>query len=261
MASNKVVRLSQIKVACSECSLRSLCLPLGLDKDGLDKLDKLVKRPKPLQRDQFLYRTGDLFRSIFVVRAGSVKTFTISQTGEQQITGFHLPGELIGLDGVGTDSHCCDAQALETTSICQLPFSQLEELSLSVPGLQKQLHRLMSKEFVSEQHLPLQLGKMNAEQRLASLLVNLSVRSAQRGFSATEFNLSMTRTNIGNYLGLAVETVSRQFTQFQEKALIKAVRRNIHILDLVELKRIAGLMECDTKQVNAQAKTVKKSST
>ncbi len=261
MALNKVVRLSQIKVACNECTLRSLCLPLGLDKEGIDQLDKLIKRPKPIQRDQFLYRTGDLFRSIFVVRAGSVKTYTISQTGEQQITGFHLPGELIGLDGVGTDSHCCDAQALETTSICQLPFSQLEELSLSVPGLQRQLHRLMSKEFVSEQHLLLQLGKMNAEQRLASFLVNLSIRSAQRGFSATEFNLSMTRTNIGNYLGLAVETVSRQFTQFQEKSLIEAVRRYIHILDLVELKRIAGLLECEAKPANAQTKTAKKSST
>jgi len=261
MPANKVVRLSQIKVACSECSLRTLCLPLGLDKEGIEQLDMLIKRPKPLQRDQYLYRTGDHFRSIFVVRAGSVKTYTITQTGEQQITGFHLPGELIGLDGVGTDSHCCDAQALETTSICQFPFSQLEELSLSVPGLQRQLHRLMSKEFVSEQHLLLQLGKMNAEQRLASFLVNLSVRSAQRGFSATEFNLSMTRTNIGNYLGLAVETVSRQFTQFQEKGLITAVRRYIHILDLLELKKMAGLMECETKPITTRTKSVKKSST
>jgi len=260
MATNKVVRLAQIRVACSECSLRSLCLPLGLDKEGIDQLDKLIKRSKPLQRNQYLYRAGDHFRYIFVVRAGSVKTYTISQNGEQQITGFHLPGELIGLDGVGTDRHCCDAQTLETTSMCQIPFAQLEELSLTVPGLQRQLHRLMSKEFVSEQHMLLQLGKMNAEQRLASFLVNLSVRSAQRGFSSTEFNLSMTRANIGNYLGLAVETVSRQFTQFQEKGLISAVRRFIQIIDLVKLKKIAGLMDCETKQENTQTNTMKKSS-
>ena len=245
MTSPKVVRLSQIKVACSECSLRSLCLPLGLDKDGLDRLDELIKRPKPLQRDQYLYRTGDTFRSIFVVRAGSIKSFTLSKSGDQQITGFHLPGELIGLDGVGTDYHCCDTQALETTSVCQLPFGQLEELAANIPGLQRQLHRLMSREYVSEQHLLLQLGKMNAEQRLASFFVNLSVRSLQRGFSPTEFNLSMTRTNIGNYLGLAVETVSRQFTQFQEQKLINASRRHIEILNLDAVKQIAGYVECE----------------
>lgn len=192
-----------------------------------------------MQREQFLYRAGDAFRSIYVVRSGSIKTYTTTKSGEQQITGFHLPGELVGLDGVSTDFYSCNAQSLEMTSICQVPFNRLEDLAASIPGLQHQLHRLMSKELLSDQEILLQLGKMSAEERLAAFLVNLSKRSAQRGYSPYEFNISMTRTDIGNYLGLAVETISRQFTHFQDMGLLEAARKHIHILDLERLMQLA----------------------
>jgi CRP/FNR family transcriptional regulator len=246
MASEKIISISSIKVACSDCSLRGLCLPLGLNSDEMHRLDQIIKRPRPLQREQFLYRTGDAFRSIYVVRSGSIKTFTTTKSGEQQITGFHLPGEIVGLDGVSSDYYNCNAQALEMTSICQVPFNRLEELSSAMPGLQHQLHRLMSKELLADQEILLQLGKMSAEERLAAFLVNLSNRSAQRGYSPHEFNISMTRTDIGNYLGLAVETISRQFTHFHEMGLLEAARKHIRILDLNRLKELAGDMQAES---------------
>jgi len=218
-----------------------------LDGEELNKLDEIIKRPRPLQRSQRLYHPGDDFRSIYVVRSGSIKTYTTTTTGDQQITGFHLPGELVGLDGVSTDNYSCTAEALETTSVCELPFSRLETLSGQIQGLQRQLHRLMSKEILAEQQLLLQLGKMSAESRVAAFLVSISMRLHMRGFSETEFNLTMTRTDIGNYLGMAVETVSRQFTNFQEQGLLKASRKHIQILELDTLRQLSGLMQCEQK--------------
>jgi CRP/FNR family transcriptional regulator len=240
MASDKIISISNIKVACGDCSLKSLCLPLGLNREEMHRLDQIIKRPRPLQREQYLYRAGDTFRSIYVVRSGSIKTYTTTKSGDQQITGFHLPGEIVGLDGVSADIYSCNAQSLEMTSICQVPFNRLEELSSSLPGLQHQLHRLMSKELLADHEVLLQLGKMSAEERLAAFLINLSNRSAQRGYSPHEFNISMTRTDIGNYLGLAVETISRQFTHFQEVGLLEAARKHIRILDLPKLRGLAG---------------------
>ena len=240
-----MIQIPQFKVACSECSLRSLCLPFGLDGDELNRLDEIVKRPRPLQRAQRLYRPGEEFKSLYVVRSGSIKTYSSTNSGEQQIIGFHLPGELVGLDGVSSDLHTCSAESLEVTSVCELPFSKLESLSGQIRGLQRQLHRLMSKEILADQQLLLQLGKMSAEQRVAAFLVSISSRLHQRGFSATEFYLSMTRTDIGNYLGMAVETVSRQFTHFQEKNYLSATRRHVEINNLPALKELAGLAKCE----------------
>lgn len=248
--SSKVIDMTHIKVACGECSLRSLCLPLGLNRDEMSRLDQIIKRPRPLQREQFLYRSGDEFRSIYVVRSGSIKTFTTTKIGEQQVTGFHLPGEIVGLDGVSSDYYGCNAQALEMTSLCQVPFNRLEELSSTIPGLQHQLHRLMSKELLADQEILLQLGKMSAEERLAAFLVNLSNRSSRRGYSPYEFNISMTRTDIGNYLGLAVETISRQFTHFHEQGLLEAARKHIKIVDLDALCNIIGETPCNSPKVH-----------
>jgi len=241
MTISENIHLPNIKVACQDCSLRSLCLPFGLESDAMNKLDEIIKRPRPLQRFQRLYHPGDEFRNIYVVRSGSIKTYTSISNGEQQITGFHLPGELIGLDGVSSDEYSCTAEALETTSVCELPFSRLESLSTQLPGLQRQLHRLMSKELLAEQHLLLQLGKMSAESRVAAFLMSISMRLNTRGFSPVKFNLTMTRADIGNYLGMAVETVSRQFTHFQDREIIKASRKFIQILDMDALKEMAGL--------------------
>jgi len=243
MKTPEAIHLPHIKVACGDCSLRSLCLPFGLENEAMSKLDEIIKRPRPLQRYQRLYHPGDEFQNIYVVRSGSIKTYTTTPNGDQQITGFHLPGEMIGLDGVSADKYSCTAEALETTSVCELPFSRLESLSSQVPGLQRQLHRLMSKELLAEQHLLLQLGKMSAESRVAAFLVSISLRLKQRGFSPQKFNLTMTRADVGNYLGMAVETVSRQFTHFQEQGVIKASRKYVQILDMNALQELAGTLQ------------------
>ena len=228
MTTPKAIRLPQIKVACSDCSLRSLCLPFGLDGEELNRLDEIIKRPRPLQRSQRLYHPGDEFRSIYVVRSGSIKTYTTTTTGDQQITGFHLPGELVGLDGVSTDSYSCTAESLETTSVCELPFARLESLSGQIQGLQRQLHRLMSKEILAEQQLLLQLQVSDADNHI----VSVSVEGLPTWLS---------------YLGMAVETVSRQFTNFQEQGLLKASRKHIQILQLDTLRDLSGLMQCERK--------------
>lgn len=237
-----VVSLSKIKIACQSCSLHELCLPLGLDGEDLDQLEKIIKRSHPLKKNQVLFHQGDAFQAIYAVRSGSVKTFTTGDDGSEQITGFHLPGELIGLDAISDDIHPCTSKALETTSYCEIPFNQLEKLSGEIPSLRRQLMKIMSKEISQDANLLMLLGKKTAEERLASLLLSLSSRLKNRGFSETEFNLSMSRNDISNYLGLAVETVSRLFTRFQEQKLIKVNGKFVHILSLRDLK--ASVSDC-----------------
>jgi len=210
----------------------------------MNLLDDIIKRPKAIEKHDYLFQAGQSFGAISVVRSGSIKTFTVADSGEQQVTGFHLPGEIVGFDGVSEDVHQCSAMALETTTVCQLPFDGLETIMAKVPGLQRQLHRIMSRELVEEQQMLLQIGKMTAEQRLAAFLINFALRLKQRGFSASEFNFSMSRSDIANYLGLAVETVSRQFTQFQHDGLIRTDRKFIQIVDFDGLKAVAGIMTC-----------------
>lgn len=238
------IELPQIKVACESCSLRKLCLPYGLDSSDMNQLDDIIKRPKAIEKNAYLFQAGQAFTAISVVRSGSIKTFTVANSGEQQVTGFHLPGEIVGFDGVSEDIHQCSAMALETTSVCQLPFDGLEQIMADVPGLQRQLHRIMSRELVEEQQLLLQIGKMTAEQRLAAFLINFALRLKQRGFSPNEFNFSMSRSDIANYLGLAVETVSRQFTQFQNDGYIKTDRKFIQILNFPALNKLSGMLSC-----------------
>lgn len=187
---------------------------------------------------------GDPFHAISVVRSGAVKTFTTAPSGERQITGFYLPGELLGFDGVADDVHICSAKALETTSVCQLPFDELEEISLKLPGLQRQLHRIMGRELIEEQHMLLQIGKMHAKQRLAAFLVNYSIRLQNRGYSASEFNLTISRTDIGNYLGLTVETISRLFSKLQQDNVITIDKKFVTLKDPKALMRLSGILGC-----------------
>ena len=233
------IDLSRFKVACNDCNLFQLCLPVGVDKPDLELLDRIIKRRRPLKRGEHLFHTGSPFQSIYAVRSGSVKTYSATENGYEQITGFHLPGELLGLDAISDGRHPCSAKALETASLCEIPFERLEELSYRVPSLQHQLLKIMSKEILSDESLLVLLGKKNAEERLAALLVSLSDRYRQRGFSPNEFHLSMSRNDIGNYLGLAVETVSRLFTRFQAEGLLTVQRKHIHILDLTRLRNLA----------------------
>jgi CRP/FNR family transcriptional regulator len=236
----KTLDMATMKVACANCNLHNLCLPLGIDSRDLDRLDDIINRKRPLARGEYLFQAGSPFHAIYAIRSGSVKTFAATEDGQEQVTGFHLPGELVGLDAISSDAHNCSARALETTSVCEIPYTRLEELSSEVPSLQRQLLRVMSREILQDEHMMMLLGRKAADERLAALLLSISNRFKQRGFSAKEFNLSMSRNDIGNYLGLAVETVSRLFTRFQEEGILDAQRKHVHILDLARLSALAG---------------------
>lgn len=239
-ATNDIANLDQIKVACKDCNLFQLCLPVGIDERELEELDSIIKRRRPLKRGEHLFQVGSPFQAIYAVRSGSIKTYSPTEDGHEQVTGFHLPGELLGLDAINLEHHPCAAKALETTSLCEIPFNRLEELSAHLPGLQHQLLKIMSKEILHDHSLLMLLGKKSAEERLAALLLSLSTRYQKRGFSPTDFYLSMSRNDIGNYLGLAVETVSRLFSRFQEEEILDVQRKHVCITDLVQLRCIAN---------------------
>lgn len=225
---------------CRDCSLATLCLPLSLDMQDLDALDNIVKRSRPLKKGDFLFRQGDTFASVYAVRSGSLKTFSVTDCGEEQITGFHLPSEFVGLSGMDTELYPVSAIALETTSICEIPFDRLDELSAHLPQLRRQLMRIMSREIRDDQQMMMLLSKKNADERIATFLVNLSARFRARGYSPQQFRLAMSRNEIGNYLGLAVETVSRVFTRFQQNGLLSAEGKEINLLNLIAICALAG---------------------
>ncbi|MBA6420203.1 fumarate/nitrate reduction transcriptional regulator Fnr [Pseudomonas neustonica] len=225
---------------CKDCSLATMCLPLALHDKDMDTLDDIVKRGKPLRKGELLFRQGDTFSSVYALRSGTIKTFSVDDAGIEQITGFHLAGELIGLSGMDGDRQPLSAMALETTSICEIPYERLDDLTANIPGLRRQVMRLMSREIREDQQMMLLLSKKTADERIATLLINLSARFRSRGYSANRFRLAMSRNDIGNYLGLAVETVSRVFTRFQQQGLVAAEGKQIDILDHAELCALAG---------------------
>ena len=237
-AAGKVINIHQLKTVCSSCSLRELCLPMGLSHEEIEHLDSLVYTRKRVKRGENLYGAGDGFNSLYAVRSGFFKTNVILEDGRDQVTGFHMPGEILGLDGIGTDRHTCNALALEDGEVCVIPFARLEELSREVRNLQHQFHKVMSREIVRDQGIMMLLGTMRAEERLAAFLINLSQRFVARGYSPSEFHLRMTREEIGSYLGLKLETVSRIFSRFQEQGLVSVQQKHIRILDTEGLKRM-----------------------
>lgn len=241
-----VVSLNGLKQACKHCSLQDLCLPMGISGADLDLLERLINRRRPIQRNEHLYRPGDTLTAIFAVRSGSIKTYTLTSDGQEQITGFHLPGELLGLDAINDGIHPCATKALETTSVCEMPFEKLESLAAQIPGLQHQLLRVMSRSIQNDEQFMTLLGKKTSEERLASFLLGLSTRFMQRGFSPLEFNLSMSRNDIANYLGLAVETISRLFSRFQNAGILDVNRKLVNIKNLERLKSIACAQEALT---------------
>jgi len=243
MTRNRIVNLDEIRSNCQKCSLFQLCMPMGLNDNDLEKLDRIIKRRRPVEKGEYLFRMGDPFHSVYAIRAGSIKIYTTNQNGQEQIIAFHLPGDLVGLDAIQGEVHTCSARALETVSVCEIPFDRLEALSHKIPGLQHHLLKLMSEELQHEHcHLAI-LARAPVEARLASFLTRLSERFRERGYSATEFNLSMSRNDIANTLGMAVETISRLFSQFQEQGLLRVERKHVQILDmpaLVELSNRCG---------------------
>ncbi len=227
-------------IHCQDCSISQLCIPLGLNSDELDELDNIIERKKPIQKGQELFKAGDALQALYAIRAGSIKSYTITEQGDEQITAFHLAGDLIGFDAINNGNHPSFAQALETAMVCEIPYEVLDELSGKLPRLRQQIMRLMSNEINGDQQMILLLSKKTAEERLAAFLHGLSTRFSQRGFSAREFRLTMTRGDIGNYLGLTVETVSRLLGRFQKNHLIEVEGKYIRILDLPELAQLAG---------------------
>lgn len=213
---------------------------MGLTQEDVERLDEIVKRARPMHRGDFLFRESDRFRSVYVVKTGSIKTFAPSPEGGEQVLGFHLPGEIIGLDAIDKNIHSCSARVLETSAVCEIPFARLEELTAIIPSLQHQMYRLLSKEIGQDTEMLLLLGKKNAEERLAAFLLSLSQRLHKRGLSPSDFYLSMSRHEIGSYLGLAVETVSRLFTRFQEDGLMNVDRKHIQLLDLPTLEALVN---------------------
>ena len=215
-------------------------MPMGLTADELRQLDSFVDERRRIKRGERLYAAGSTFDALYTVRLGSLKTAVLFEDGREQVTGFHMLGELIGLDGISTEAHTCSAHALEDSEVCLLPFSRLEDFSRRIPALQHHVHRLLSSEIVREQHNMLLLGTMRAEEKLASFLLDLSDRYLKRGYSASEFVLRMTREEIGSFLGLKLETVSRLFSRFQEAGLIIAQQKYIKILDANGLRQLIG---------------------
>jgi CRP/FNR family transcriptional regulator len=233
-----------IKVACSNCNLRELCMPVGLNEAELRRIDELVAHRRSIKRGGTLFRNGEVFTSLFAVRTGFFKTSLTTEDGRDQVTGFQMAGEIIGLDGIVNEQHTCDATALEDAEVCVMPFDRIEEISREVGALQKHVHRIMSREIVREHSVMLLLGGMRAEERLAAFLLNLVQRLQARGFSSQELILRMTREEIGSYLGMKLETVSRTFSRFADEGLIEVRQRHIHILDDQALKRLVNPQVC-----------------
>lgn len=227
-------------IHCGDCRMNALCLPMALRHDEIDRLDSIVERGRPLQKGDYVYHAGEAFKSIYAVRSGAIKGFAVNNDGIEQVTGFYLPGEIFGMDGIGHARHINAAVALETSAVCEIPFARMEELSIQIPSLQRHFFSLMSREITNDQQLITLLSKNSAEERIATLLTSISARNARRKLSGTRFRLPMSRADIGNYLGLTVETVSRVFSRFQKQGWLVVDKKEIEITDPDNLKALAN---------------------
>ena len=227
-------------VSCSSCRLNELCLPIALNKNEIHQLDEIIERNRPYKKGDHLYRQNDEFKSVYAVRSGSFKSYVLSNNGQGRVTGFFLPGEIIGMDGIASKHYANSTQALEHSSICEIPFPQLEKLSHQLPSLQHHFFAIMGNEIAKDQQIHTLLSSYTAEERTASFLLGLSSRFARVALSPIRYLLPMTRSDIGEYLGLTVETVSRIFTALQRKGLIEVNNREIELLDIEALRKIIG---------------------
>ena len=235
---SKAQPAAHVTVRCATCKSREICLPSGLEREQLESFEELVYTRKKVKRGDPLFHTGDAFSSLYAIRSGFFKTRVATDDGHDQVTGFHMAGDLLGMDGIAADLHDCDAIALEDSEVCVIPYKRLEVLSHKFGWLQRHFHKLMSREIVRDHGIMLLLGSMCAAQRLAAFLLDLSKRFSVRGYAASEFILRMTREEIGSYLGLKLETVSRGFSRFQDEGLIAVQQKHIRIVDQGGLKSI-----------------------
>lgn len=240
MESSNILSLQGFSHACSDCRLQNLCLPAGIPREELGRLDRIVNHRRRLRRGAALYAQNARLGSLFVVRSGSLKSRCFTEDGRDQILGFHLPGDILGLDAISDSRHPTSAVALETSAICELPFTRLHALAHELESLQRQLLRIVSRELCADNRFARMIANRDAEGRVAGFLLDLGTRYSIRGYSSTDFNLSMTRSDMARYLGLAVETVSRTFTRFQQDGLITAQGKTVKILQLRLLGEVAG---------------------
>jgi CRP/FNR family transcriptional regulator len=238
--SKNIVDFQALKAACAACRLGTLCLPSGLLPEDLQTLEQLVRHSNPLRRGQGLFRANDRARAIYAVRSGSFRTYHLAEDGREKVLGFHLPGEVLGFDGLGSGKHSCTADALETASVCELPIKQLQALADRLPSLNHQLFRLMSAEITQDQETLLLLSDKSAHERLAAFVLDLAKRFNRQGLSSGEFYLSMSRQDIASYLGLTLETVSRTFSHLRSEGLISIERRHLRIHDKDRLAAVAA---------------------
>ncbi|MGB0938034.1 MAG: fumarate/nitrate reduction transcriptional regulator Fnr [Colwellia sp.] len=226
-------------IQCNNCSMSELCLPFSLETNDLTILDNIIDRKRPIHKGENIFNDGEHLHAIYAIRSGTFKTYIVNEQGEEQITGFHLAGELLGFDAIAEDQHKSFAQALETSMVCEIPYEKLDNLVASMPSLRKQMFRLMSNEINVDQDMLSLLNRKNAEQRVATFLVNLSERYHDRNLSSKEFRLTMTRSDIGNYIGLTVETISRLLNRFHKNGLIELDGKLIKLIAIDELTDIA----------------------
>jgi CRP/FNR family transcriptional regulator len=239
-AAATVISIHELKAHCATCSVRELCLSAGLEQDTVRQLDKIISNRTRVRKRESLYRPGEFFHALYAIRLGTFKTVLLAEDGREQITGYHMAGEIVGLDGIGNNRHACQAVALEDGEVCVLPFNQLDELARDIPVLRRNLYRLISKDICRDQDMMLLLGSRCAEERLALFLLNLADRYQMRGYSSSEFVLRMTREEIASYLGLKLETVSRLFSHLQGIGMLQVQGRAIKLLDLAALKKLVG---------------------
>jgi CRP/FNR family transcriptional regulator, anaerobic regulatory protein len=225
-------------VNCSSCNLRELCLPAGLCAEDMVRIDNVVFARRRVKRGEALFNAGDEFASVYAIRSGFFKSSLPDGEGREQVTGFSMAGELLGLDGLGSGRYHGDAIALEDSEVCVLPYALVMEMAREIPALQRHLHAVMAREIVRDHGVMMLLGSMRAEERLATFLLNLSKRFVRRGYSASDFHLRMTREELGSYLGLKLETVSRLFSQFQRDGLIAVEQKHVRIVDIDGLQRV-----------------------
>ncbi len=227
-------------INCQDCGFSQLCLPFSLSEQEMTRLDEIIQRKRPLHKGDMLFESGNALKSLYAVRTGSFKTFTLTEQGEQQITGFHLPGDVLGFDAINTEHHTSFAEALETGMICEIPYPNLETLLGQLPKLRQQMIRLMSQDIQADQKMMLLLNRKTAEQKLATFLIHLAARYGNRGFSNKTFRLTMTRSDIGNYLGLTVETISRLLSKMHKDDIIVVDGKLITLCDPVALNALSG---------------------
>lgn len=246
MATSSTIDLAQLRRGCSQCSLQQLCLPAGIDVSELARLDDLVKRRRPVERGERLFRLGDPMHAVYVARDGAFKTASVSEMGEEQVIGFHLAGDLIGLDALGSGAHRCEAVALTAANVCEVPFEDLAAVAAQLPSLQQQLLLVIGQSMGRDHDHMEMLVRRQANERIALFLHGLGERLRRIGQSGTDIKLPMSREDIARFLGLALETVSRGFTRLQEDGVIAVTGRRVEVLDVAEINRLVYRIEAPT---------------